>query len=236
MRRLLVVLSILGCTPGLPYTPQATKTTSANLGLPLGVPGESMEYVIRLRGLTVGRVQVAVGRAGVIAGHRAVIIRSRGFSDGLMSMITNLTWELTTTLDLDRGYPIEELEESWLVFNGEHEHEHDKRSWSEADHDHNVHSVVGILRGWHSAPGQHARAEVRIAGGMVDIDVWEAGREYLATAKSRAVRYEGKARSKFPFAFWLSDDLQRVPLLLRTESKWGQIDVELLHYEAPPDL
>lgn len=234
--RCLVGLAIAGCTAGVPAGPHLPANGPAiRLAPPFGVPGESMEFQLSLRGLAVGRVQVAVGRDGWVSGRHAIIIRSHAYTDGLLSMITSITWDLSTTLDLDRGVPIDERSESWLVFDGDHNHEHHDRTWAADDRDHNVHSTVGILRGWHGEPGQHAAIDFRIDELAIGLDVWEVAHEYLASAKTRAVRYEGKARDKYAFVFWVSDDQSRVPLLLRTESKWGEITVELVHYEAPPD-
>jgi hypothetical protein len=47
-----------------------------------------------------------------------------------------------------------------------------------------------------------------------------------------AIRYEGTVDDEFKFAIWISDDVARVPLVLRAESKWGDLTAELVEYEA----
>jgi hypothetical protein len=197
------------------------------------VDREAFEYRVRLRGIGVGRVQVAVGDPGWVDGRRAIIVKTRGHSDGLLSFISDLTWELTTTLDLATGRPIEHVETSRVVFRGEEEHDSTERTWSEGDTHHDLHSAVATVRGWRSRPGDRLEMEVRIAGAWIGVGFVHAGSEFLPSARIPAVRYEGTALDKYGVVFWVSDDEQRVPLRVATESKWGSIDVELVDYRPP---
>jgi len=233
MRSAAVVIALVGCAQGFAKAPKPDAAPSELIGQTFGVPGEAMEYQVALRGVTVGRVQVAVGRPGFVDGHRAIIVRSRGTSAGFLSLITNLRWELTTTLDMTSGLPIREVEESWLEEDGEPEHHRNEREWG--DRGFNLHAAAGALRGWHSRAGQRASFEVTIDQAEIDVELWEAAREYVASEKQPAVRYDGIAREKYGFSVWISDDEARVPLHLRTDTKWGTVTVELVRYDPPSD-
>src|SRR5258706_1965208 len=155
---------------------------------PFAVPDELMEFRASLRGITLGTVQTAVGKPGWVDGRRAIIVRSRGHSEGLASLLGDIRWELQTTIDLDAGYPIDDREEAWVELAGEHEHHAQSYAGGEQ---HDPHSLAGVLRGWHSAPGQSAEARVGVGGAHLPITLWHAGREMLAAQDKPAVRYEG---------------------------------------------
>ncbi|HEY5922253.1 MAG TPA: DUF3108 domain-containing protein, partial [Kofleriaceae bacterium] len=174
------------------------------------------------------------GKAGEFEGRPAIIVRSRGASAGFLSFIKNLRWELTTTLDLETGMPIHELEESWLEEDGEPEHNRSERGWSGQGY--NVHAAAGALRGWKSRVGQRGEFEVTIDHFDIAVGVWDAAREFLASAQKPAVRYDGIALDKYSFSVWISDDEARVPLLLRTDTKFGAVVIELVRYDPPNEL
>jgi hypothetical protein len=213
--------------PGPPPPPTAIEPQV------FAIPDETMEFHVALRGMTVGTVQTAVGKPGWVDGKRAVIVKSRGKTEGLVALIGDLQWELTTTIDLDRSMPIDDHEEAWVEFAGEKHHENDTHAWDADDHHHDVHSAAGLLRGWRAELGQHAHPRVEVAGGRFALDIWPAAHE---TANGKpAVRYDGIAADKFHFAMWISDDLARVPLQFRTESKLGTIEITLVDYQVPRD-
>jgi hypothetical protein len=229
-----IAVGLAGCAQGLTKSPKPDGPPTSELaGQTFGVPGEAMEFQVALRGVTVGRVVVSVGKPGFVDGRRAIIVRSRGTSAGFLSLISDLRWELTTTLDLDTGLPIHEIEESWLQIKGEPEHHRDERTWGERGY--NLHAAAGALRGWQSRAGQRATFDVTIDHNQLDVELWESARELLASAQEPAVRYDGIVRGKYHFAVWISDDEARVPLLLRTDTKWGAVAVELVRYDPPID-
>jgi len=186
-----------------------------------------MEYQVDLRGITVGRVMVAVGQPGWIEGRHAIIVRSRGTSAGVLSAITELRWELTSTLDLDTGELIHEVGESWVKFNGKEEHDSFDR---EGDGELNVHAAAGALRAWRSRVGERAKADVTIEHKTFSVEVRDEARELIGARP--AVRYAGIAHEKYAFTIWISDDASRVPLRLHTDSKVGAIDIELIQYDV----
>jgi hypothetical protein len=201
------------------------------------VPGEAMEYRISLRGIVVGKMRVAIGEPGWTDGKRSLIVRSRGETDGVLTMIGKLAYELKSTIDLDRGLPIINHEESWAELAvGDKEHDQDTDEWSSNDDHHDAHSAVGRFRGWRSSqPGERIALDVRVGGARLDLEAWHAAREYLPSVKAQAVRYDGVIAAEYAFSAWVSDDPSRVPLRFTTSSKWGAIAAELVAYHASPD-
>lgn len=230
--RLAVILVATGCAGSLPKQPKPDGGAApvALAHKTFGVPGETMEYQVDLRGLTVGRVMVAVGQPGWVGARPAIIVRSRGTSAGLLSTITDLRWELTTTLDLETGEVLHETGESWVTFNGKKDHDRFDRDGSS---DLNVHAAVGVLRAWRSHVGERAKTDVTIESSTFGVEIWDESREFLGVRP--AVRYHGLAHDKFAFDVWIADDASRVPLRVRTETKWGTVEIELVHYDVPDE-
>lgn len=230
MRSLLVV-ALAGCTG---VTPVHERVRAAPLaGAVLVVPGELMEFRISLRGVTMGEVQTAIGAPGIVGGQRAVIVRSRGKTDGILKLFGDITWELTSTIDLERGQPIEDREEAWMAFAGQKDHADESHHWDPDERRHDVHSAVGVVRGWHSKPGDRSELEVVIGGAHLDVALWHVGRGFVA--HEPAVRYDGIAHGEWPISVWISDDAARVPLRFVARSPWGEISVDLVDYQIPGD-
>jgi hypothetical protein len=200
-----------------------------------GVEREHVEYEVKLRGILVGRVQVAVGSRGVVDGRPAVVVRSRAAGAGVAEAFGYFNWELTTTVDIDGGCAVEEDEEVTMSFAGKREHEHRTRKFTLEECHHNVHTGAGALRGWRSRIGSTAQLEVSFDGGSVDIGLTDAARETIGTVQGStpAIRYDGMLRGKHSISAWLSDDDARVPLRMHSGSKVGDIDVEMVSYEVP---
>ena len=236
MHGLLVVVSALwlvacaGVAAAPPPKPTAQAPAIATLTTPLAIPGESMVYEIAFRGLRAARVQVAVGQPGWVDGRASIIVKSRGETEGLIALIGELDWQLETTIDLATGTPILTVEDAKVTFRGETEDHHERST----DSVHSIHSAVIALRGWRALANQEAQLEVQIADADFGVSLREGIHELLDTGKP-AVRYDGVARSEFPFKMWISDDTARVPLRMHTATKWGNVDVELAEYNAPRD-
>ena len=229
-----MLVALCACKPVPVAAPHDARPTTSPPH-PLAMPDETMEFLAQLGGVSVGRVQTAIGRPGWIDSRHAIIVKSRAHSEGLASLVGDIQWELSTTIDLDAGEPIEDLEEAWIDVAGSHEHHREATTWDASDQRHDVHSAIALLRGWHSTPGERATVEVGLAGGHFDVSVWDAGRELLASANKPAVRYEGRAADRFPIAIWLSDDTARVPLAFRADTKIGAITVQLTSYDVVAD-
>jgi Protein of unknown function (DUF3108) len=228
------LLALVGCTALPPAPPKAATGAPTGERSVFYVAGEKLEYRAQLRGITVGTLRVAIGEPGVYEGKSSMIVRSRGETTGFLGMIGNVAWELKSTLDLDRNLPIENDEEFWAeLIAGGREHEKQLHRWHEHDDYHDAHSAVGRFRGWRSKLGDRMTFRARVGGGRFDVDAHHAGRDYIASAKAHAIRYEGMIARRFPFTAWVSDDPSRVPLRFQASTKWGSIDVDLVEYQPP---
>ncbi len=220
-----VVLVLVGCTAlPKPATPPARAIATSTHPAMLAIPDETMVFTVAFRGVALARTTTTVGRAGEIAGHRAVIVKSGGHTEGILSIIGDLRWELTTTLDLDDGKPLEAIEESWGSFNGHVEHERSTIRGHRLD----LHAAITLLRAWHPRPNERQKVDLEIGGGRFSLDVWLGAREKL---RMPALRFDGIAGEKFPFSIWISDDADRVPLRARVQTEWGEVGVELVDYD-----
>jgi len=233
--RIVCVLLVTGCAANFADSlgPDAAGNVDAKLGAAHGVEGEHVEYEMKVASLTVGRFQVAVGNRGVIDGRPAVIVRSRAALAGMGSLLGNLDWELTTTIDIDSGFAIAQDEEVTIDAPGVHEHEKSTQTWSISDAHHNPHSAAGALRGWFTAPGAHDELDIDVVDTTVPVTIADAARDMVGTTP--AVRYDGLLRNKHSFSVWVSDDSARVPIRMRTGSKIGTIEAEMVDYSVPRD-
>ena len=204
------------------------------LGPAHGVEGELVEYEVKLHGLAIGRVQVAVGTRGLYDGRPSVIVRSRAVGAGLADVLGEFTWELTTTVDIDAGCAVEEDEDIAIEIATKRQHEHRTRKFKLETCRQNMHTSAGALRGWRSRPGAHAAVEVWFDDRPMPVTFTDAARVTIGTVLGSlpAVRYDGILRNVHSFSAWLSDDEARVPLLLRTGSKLGAVELELVSYRA----
>ncbi len=206
---------------------------NAKLGSSHGVEGEQIEYEMKLAGLTVGRFQIAVGNRGEIAGRPSVIVRSRANLAGAGTLLGDIAWDLTTTIDIESGFAIEQTESVTVDAPWREGHQESVKKWSIDERHHNAHSAAGVLRGWFTAQGANDAVEVSLFESLVPVTLADAARENVGDRP--AVRYDGRLRSKFPFSVWVSDDTSRVPLRLRASTKVGNVEVDLVDYSAPAE-
>jgi Protein of unknown function (DUF3108) len=210
--RIAMLAVVVGCAQRPAAMPmQAVARGEAAL---VAIPDEQMVFDVSFRGIWLARVSTALGHLGRVDGHRTVIAKTGGRTEGLLTMLGDLRWELTTTLDLDTGQAISSIEESW-----EDGHHHVR----EVDGGMDLHAAIATLRA-----GSVGEVEVSIGGGRFPVAVQLAGRDRL---RMPALRYDGTADGKFPFSIWISDDADRVPLRGRVSTQWGDIGIELASYE-----
>jgi hypothetical protein len=232
--RALAMTLACACNHLAPAVPPPAPTGPSPAAAPpkvLALPEETMEFHATLRGIHVGIVQTAIGKPGWIGDRHAIIVKSRAKSDGLAALLGEVSWELETTIDLDGSYPIKDREDAWIDVAGEHEHHGESRTWQSGDAHHDVHSAIGVLRGWQSERGTRAEVRMRLGGGSFPLEVWNGGRELLEPSNKPAVRYDGNAHHEVPFSIWISDDAARVPLAFRAETPIGTIGIELVDYQ-----
>lgn len=225
--RQLAVIALFGCGH-LPSSRPPAPAGSPLQPRAFAMPDESMVFRAQLAGVEVGSVRTAIGQPGWIDARHAIIVRSHARSEGLAALVGQLEWELSTTLDLDAGEPIEDVEEAWIDVAGDREHQ---RLAHRSEQD--VHSAIALLRGWRSEHGQRTELHVGLGGGHFDVSVWDAGRDVVASKP--AVRYDGSVAETIPVSLWLSDDAARVPLAFRADTKLGTISLELAEYDVTGD-
>jgi hypothetical protein len=230
MRALFLLMVVCGCN----HLPVATATAAEvpaehEPSVPVFVvPEETMSFSVTFRGITVADVQTAIGKAGWVDGKRAVIIKSRGKVDGFVALIGDMRWELETTVDLERGYPILDHEEAWADVGGEKHHEDHHETWTAEETGHDIHSAIGTLRGWHPAPNEHRNVRMQLGGGHFPIEIWPAGRGVVGGRP--ALKFDGTADHDVHFSIWISDDAARVPLAAETETELGTVGITLVEY------
>jgi hypothetical protein len=228
----LIVIAIAACGTRLPRPPSPPVTITAPL-VTVAYPGESAEFLLSFRGFAVGRAHVVVGTPGVVDDRRVVIYRSHGETEGLVTLLGHVRWELETTIDLDRAVAVRDREDTYIGTGDDveyilREHAHDTDNLQ-----HDIQSAVAAIRGWKSRPGDRVSLDMVFASVRVDIDLWDAGRGYTESRLVPAVRYEGTIDGDTGFVAWMSDDADRVPLEVRIASQYGEILIELVEYRAP---
>ena len=231
----LATLGACACLTLRHAEPPRNRTTRWSSPKPFAVPDETMQFRVRFRGLTVGIVQTAIGHDGWIGERPAIIVRSRGHSDGIAAMFGSLVWELTTTLDLDHALPIDDHEEAWIEFAGKQDHEDDHHTWRagrspprRALGDRLLARLAQQARRSYPGRDPDRRRLVR------DRSLGRRSRALGIAADKPAVRYEGLVDRRVHFTIWLSDDSARVPLAFRCDTQFGMIAVDLVDYEVPP--
>ncbi|HEY1557621.1 MAG TPA: DUF3108 domain-containing protein [Kofleriaceae bacterium] len=229
--RTLALVVVCSCNRFVPAPPQPVTAHAEAIGSGVqAVPGEAMEFRATARGIEVGIAQTAIGRAGWIGDRHAIVVRTRATADGLVALLGEFSWELSSTIDLDAGVPIEDREQaSARLISGEHDRRDQRRTWDADDRVHDIHSAVGAVRAWHSEPGASTAFDVEVGGGRFTVSLRDAGRELHAGKP--AVRYEGSA-AHFPFVTWVSDDEARVPLAFHCDTELGTVAVELVAYDV----
>jgi hypothetical protein len=109
------------------------------------------------------------------------------------------------------------------------------------------HAVVGAIRAWRARQGAMAYFYVLTGRHVWESTVRFTSRETVETAlgKMRALRIDGVARrlnanlgvdpTKKPrqYTLWISDDGQRLPLLVEGKTEYGEVRAELVKYKSP---
>lgn len=175
-----------------------------------------MTFDVKLGGVLAGEAQLAVGQIGQIAGHRAVVVKSRAETAGAAALIESITDETTTVIDADTGRPLQ-LDTNVVVdgkttvthaefggggasvtlFRTDHSgHVHPIRiAFARGTNAYDAHSAMAQLRGWHAERG--ARRSVYVVGGkrLWRVDMTYVGVESIGSAMGnrRAVHLDGLA-------------------------------------------
>jgi hypothetical protein len=108
MSRALLFCALAACGGADAMPAPAAPAPSAVIA-PTGVgffPGESMTFDVSLAGITAGEAALAVGQAGIVDGHHAIVVTSRAATTGAAALVKSITDEATTVIDLDTGAPL----------------------------------------------------------------------------------------------------------------------------------
>jgi hypothetical protein len=203
-------------------------------------PGEHTLMDLSWYGIPVAQIESAVGEPVTIGGRRLLVVWSELNSDGALAVIKQLHNEVTTTLDVGNGLPVETIGSFEALYSGSSRNSvpMERRTWSADERQHNTHSALFLLRSWDPPEGTRGYFTGRVGYGTYRADVLAAGRELLKTSEGTlpSVRIEGSVRASgietYQFIVWFSDDRDRRPLRIEAESGYGGIvRAELVAYE-----
>jgi hypothetical protein len=205
--------------PGVLETTQIEQPpTALEVSQSFFIPGEVMRFELSLRGVVGGETTVAVGQPGEVDGHRAIILRSRVASAGVVALIREVRDEVVTWIDTETGLPIRQhadvkfgKKESIIdtEFNGgepgpfaiDYERKgHPKRTFVQSmprdESAYDIHSIIGVVRAWDAEPGTHAYFYVLAGRRLWQNTIRLTERETIRTSLGRfpAIRIDGVAK------------------------------------------
>ena len=175
-------------------------------------PGETMAFEVRLGNMLAGEAALAVGEVGEVEGKRAVVVKSRAATAGAAALLTKISDEATTVIDMATGRPMSlntivehgtKRTEAQATFTGTSADVTYKRSDEEKPHTfkinfgqngvHDMHSAMAQVRGWRPTPG--TTRTVYVVGGrrLWRVDVKLVGNETVGSSlgNRRAIKLEG---------------------------------------------
>jgi len=206
-----------------PLPPLAPPVTAPDEPLPiresLVIPGERLTWVVRWRGMPIGRAEHAVAVGPVSPRARRIAVRSRFRTAGVARRLSPLVYDLTAEVALP----------------GADGH-------TSRDLVHNIHEALAALRGWARAGAPPAVLIVKHQGLRFRVDVASPTLEDLdETDGKRALRVDCRAirsdRSADPswtptyITLWLSTDAARVPLRIDVEDDGFRAHAQLIERE-----
>lgn len=239
--RTFLLLSLLGVAacgrgPGVPLrplpelvmpTPPAAPIAARELLL---VPGERMIWDVHWKGLTVGRIELAV---------EADAVHSRFRTGAIVGTVTAIEHELATQLDRVGARPASQRELLAIdgasrtidaVFDGAgYRIEGQAPQTVKRGQVHTLHSALGALRAWARPGARPGFLTVLLAGQPVRLEVGEPVAEQLADRE--ALRIDGRATGGELAAgvtLWLRAGDDRTPLRIELASEDARVTAELL--------
>lgn len=181
------------------------------------VPGESMIWDVQVKGISIGRAEMAVGQDEV---------RSHFQTNHLASMFATVKDDSTTELDRGAARPVWVKETALL--DGDHEQGDTAfagTTW------HSLHTAVGWLRAWATPDAQPATIEIVHLGKHAVLEVHQPTKVEIQGAP--ALRIDGRVtvtatKESVPLTIWLSADRQRLPLRLVATDDDVKVTAELV--------
>ena len=201
---------------------------------PLIYPGEYAVYDLKLRGVIIGEIEVAAGQPGIIDGAAAHYVKVRGTTAGVAGLVSAAEIEVVAEITAD-PYRRRVATARWKTeFRGKERTGTPRRSYPPGRH--NWITALVALRGWRPAPGQ--AATLALGSGSDELVLMADPTRLEGPFRRPARRLAGVGRSggkSVPVEIWISDDRDRVPLLIRIETRWGEITLELVGYQSGDD-
>ncbi len=237
---LLPLLGIAACGrgPGVPIrplpelvmpTPPAAPITVRELLL---VPNEKMIWDVHWKGLTVGRIELAV---------EGDAVHSRFRTGAVVSTVTSIEHELATVLDRTGARAASQHEVLAMegatrtfdaVFDGAgYRIEGQAPRTVKRGRVHTLHSALGALRAWARPGARPGFLTVLLAGQPIRLEVGEPVAEQLQDRE--ALRIDGRATggelpAAVTVAIWLRAGDDRTPLRIELASEDARVTAELL--------
>ncbi|HUH04800.1 MAG TPA: DUF3108 domain-containing protein, partial [Kofleriaceae bacterium] len=173
MRVVAMAVVLAGCarvpsTAGQPAGPGVTDPDLVGQVRPMYVPGETMTFEVRWFDVVMGGLNLAVGDPGTTEGRPAIVVRLEAHTDGILKLVTDARSETAALLDLDTGVPLQLAGNIDDLYSGEimdrdYQQKEVSLEWrpfalSMPDGVRATETLggLGLLRGWHPAPGQRA--------------------------------------------------------------------------------
>ena len=260
-RKLLVVATVgtAACTPSA-IEPSALRAEVPNIGLFPGermrfdvtlagmVVGEA-QLAVGEPGMVDGHPALAVSSQVTAAGVASMVMNVQ---DDASTVIDLTTWRPLTTAG-DATYGKNHLTSAATYDNDKVKVRFQRNTSPESTLSFafdgkpplDAHTSIAAVRMWDAVPGEEL--ELWMVGGkrVWHVDVVMNGRETIGTddGNRAALRFDGVAqrmkRDLTPdkptprtFSVWVSDDADRVPLKVRTDTEYGEVVLTLTGYEA----
>ena len=139
------------------------------------VPGEIMRWRVSAHGFEAANMVLVAGQPGEVEGHRAIIVRTRATTAGVLKLVKEVTEEVTTWVDLDTCAPFYRVsyekegkrevtiesrnEADHIVYSAKRSDGNDE-TWNKptpaGEPIHDSISVLGMLRAWNPTEGERA--------------------------------------------------------------------------------
>lgn len=229
-------LAACGRGPGIPIQPLPELVMAEAPAAPIAVrelllvPQERMIWDVHWKGLTVGRVELAVDGDEV---------HSRFRTGSVVSTVTSVQHELATVLDRVGARPASQREALTVdgearaidaVFDGagyriEGQPPHTVKHGSV----HTLHSAIGVLRAWARPGAKPGFLFVLFAGELLRLEVAEPVAEQLGDRAT--LRIDGRAvggATPAIVTIWLRAGEDRTPLRIELASDDSRVTAELL--------
>ncbi len=233
---------------------------------PFASPGERVRYRVTALGLELAALTMAVGEVTPVEDKPAVVLQAVAESVGLAARVKPVRVEFTSWIDVATGLPLLfRAVEGQEVVEARFTKLVDKKfpiSTQKPELPEKIEmqvtngqplemlGVLLVLRSWESKVGGSSTFEAVRSSYMWRMQATLVARESIATelgefptvkfdAISRRMMRDGsidQGTEPRKFSVWISDDADRVPLLMVAETDYGDIKIEIVDYSAGKPL